>query len=124
MLLTGDIESEAEAGLLRAPETTLQSDVLLVPHQGSRTSSTPAFIERVEPRWAIVSAGYLNRYGHPHPDIVARYRAREIPFFNTAWSGGVTATVSRKGIEISGWRDVRPRYWLDRQLFAHGRETI
>lgn len=112
VLLTGDVESEAEAALLRAPAATLRSDVLQVPHQGSKTSSTPAFIDRVDPRWAIVAAGYLNRYGHPHPDVVARYRDRGIPFLNTAWSGAVIATLSRTGIEVRGWRDVRPRYWL------------
>lgn len=116
VLLTGDIESEAEADVLRDSGGSLPSDILLVPHQGSRTSSTRAFLDRVDPRWAIASAGYRNRYGHPHPDVVARYRARGISFFNTAWSGAVIATVSRSGIEVRRWRELRPRYWLDRQL--------
>lgn len=113
-LLTGDIEAEAEAALLRAPHARLQSDVLLVPHQGSNTSSTPAFVDRVDAQWAVVSAGYLNRYGHPHPDVVARYRERGVSLLNTAWSGAVIARVSRSGIRLVGWRDARPRYWLDR----------
>lgn len=124
VLLTGDIEAEAEAAVLRAPAATLRSDVLLVPHQGSKTSSSPALIERVAPRWAVVAAGYRNRYGHPHPEVVARYRKRGIPFINTAWSGAVITRVTRRGIEVSGWRDLRPRYWLDRQHSAHGDGTI
>lgn len=124
VLLTGDIEAETEALLARGTAATLRSDVLLVPHQGSITSSSARFIERVQPRWGIVSAGYLNRYGHPHPDIVARYRDRGIPLMNTASAGAVVARISRSGIELRGWREVRPRYWLDGQLSVHTVETI
>ena len=51
----------------------LRADVLVVPHHGSRTSSTPAFIAAVAPRIAIIAAGYRNRFGHPRAEIVARY---------------------------------------------------
>lgn len=112
-LLTGDIEAEAEAAMLEYPDVNLNSDVLLVPHQGSRTSSTPRFIDRVDPGWAVVAAGYRNRYGHPHPDVVRRYEEREIPFFNTAAAGAVIVRVSGNGIDVDRWRHRRPRYWLD-----------
>jgi competence protein ComEC len=114
VLLTGDIEAEAEYSLLRRRSARLNSDVLLVPHHGSATSSTEAFLDHVDPAWAIVSAGYVNRYGHPRPEIMERYRARRIETINTAASGAVTVEVRGEGIEVTGRRQTRPRYWLDR----------
>lgn len=67
----------------------LAADILVVPHHGSLSSSTPAFLNRVQPRYAIVSAGYANRFGHPHARVLARYEARRIPVLNTARSGAV-----------------------------------
>lgn len=124
VLLTGDIETEVEYSLQRRQDFNLQSDVLLVPHQGSATSSTSSFIDRVNPRWAIVAAGYVNRYGHPRPEIMARYRSRGIIVKNTARAGAVIARVSRDGIRVRGWRESRPRYWLDRDDLAHDRDAI
>ena len=74
LLLTGDIEAGQEAALLARAGATLQADVLLVPHHGSRTSSSAAFIEAVRPGVALVQAGYRSRYGHPAPAVLARYR--------------------------------------------------
>lgn len=122
-LLTADIEAQAESGLQRSPGRSLASDVLLVPHQGSATSSTPSFIDQVNPRWAIVSAGYLNRYGHPRPEIMARYRQRRIPTFDTASVGAVIVRFSRSGVKVEGWRRARPRYWLTRPP-PHSHDTI
>ena len=74
VLLTGDIEAAQEAALLqRAGSAALASTVLLVPHHGSRTSSTPAFIAAVAPATAVVQAAYRSRYGHPAPEVVRRY---------------------------------------------------
>jgi competence protein ComEC len=123
VLLTGDVEEDAEETLL-AGEGRLRSDVLLVPHQGSITSSTPDFIDRVDPSRAVVAAGYRNRYGHPHPCVVARYRARGIPFLNTAWHGAVIVRFTREGISMKGWRQLQPRYWLDDGAVAHADATI
>lgn len=124
VLLTGDIEARAEAALVRRDAMALSSDVLLVPHQGSATSSTPAFLDAVGPRWAIASAGYRNRYGHPSTEVMQRYRRRGIGTWNTAASGGVTATVSPSGITVSGWRERRPRFWLNRQQPPQADESI
>jgi competence protein ComEC len=76
-LLVGDIEQPQEAALL-ARGAPLAAQVLLVPHHGSRTSSSAAFLDTVRPRWALVQAGYRNRFGHPAPDVLARYFARGI----------------------------------------------
>jgi competence protein ComEC len=71
VLLAGDIDRRAEAGLRRLLDVPV--DVLLVPHHGSRTSSSPGFVRRTRPYFAWVSAGLDNAYGHPHPEVVARY---------------------------------------------------
>ncbi len=76
LLLTGDIERQQEAELLATSADALRGDVLLVPHHGSRTSSTAAFLDAVAPRVALVQAGYRNRFGHPVPEVVERLQAR------------------------------------------------
>ena len=75
LLLTGDIEAAQEAALLARAGPALRSQVLLVPHHGSRTSSTAAFIGAVAPGTAVAQAGYRSRFGHPAPEVEARYRA-------------------------------------------------
>ncbi len=75
LLLTGDIEAAQEAALVARLGRGLRSQVLLVPHHGSKTSSTQAFIEAVAPGTALVQAGYRSRFGHPAPEVVARFRA-------------------------------------------------
>ena len=72
MLLTGDIEAQAEASLVADYGPTLHAQVLLAPHHGSRTSSTPTFLTAVKPQWVLVSGGYRNRFGHPRAEIVAQ----------------------------------------------------
>lgn len=74
-LLAGDIEREQELRLAGRHGEALRADVLLVPHHGSRTSSTPLFLDAVKPRIAVVQAGYRNRFGHPAAEVVERYRA-------------------------------------------------
>lgn len=110
VLLTGDIESPQEAALL-ARGTPLASEVLLVPHHGSRTSSSEAFIDAVQPRLAVVQAAYRSRFGHPAPDIVARYEVRGIDVLRTDRCGAWT-------LEASGAshceRQVSRRYWHHR----------
>jgi len=68
----------------------VRSDVLIVPHHGSRTSSSAVLLEAVDPRIAVFQAGYRNRFGHPAPDVVARYLDRGISTRSTpdcgAWS--------------------------------------
>jgi competence protein ComEC len=77
-LLTGDIEREQEAALVAAAPQTLRSDLLVVPHHGSKTSSTAGFLGAVQPRIAVFQAGYRNRFGHPAAEVVERYRERGI----------------------------------------------
>jgi competence protein ComEC len=77
-LLTGDIERDQEIRLLREHTEALRADVLLVPHHGSKTSSSAAFLDVVHPRVAVFQAGHHNRYGHPADEVLERYRERGI----------------------------------------------
>jgi competence protein ComEC len=88
VLLTGDIERHAEAELLEQPGMA-RADILTVPHHGSRTSSTAAFVAATRPRWALVSAGHRNRWGFPKPDVVARWEAADAAVLNTAATGAI-----------------------------------
>ena len=88
-LLAGDIEQAQEARLVAAG-APLKADVLLVPHHGSKTSSSAGFLDAVQPRHALVQAGYRNRFGHPAQSVVDRYRERGIKIFESPQCGAMT----------------------------------
>lgn len=96
LLLTGDIEKGAEQGL-EAPA----SAVLKVPHHGSRSSSDPRFVALVSPRVAIVSAGRRNPFGHPHPEVVERYRRQGALVLRTDRDGAVTVSTDGNRVWVS-----------------------
>lgn len=104
-LLPGDIERLVERGL-DAP----QVDWLLVPHHGSATSSTAAFVAATRPRFAVVGARWDNRFGHPHRDVVARYRAAGAHLISTAVAGALRWHSARP-MEIEAQRCLRSPYW-------------
>jgi competence protein ComEC len=108
MLLTGDIERAAEASMLDQP---LKSDVMLVPHHGSRTSSSAEFIAAVAPRWAVVTVGYRSRFGHPSAEVLERYRAAGAAVRRTDLDGAVHILLETQGPRVIGEREARPRYW-------------
>lgn len=107
VLLTGDVEAAQEAALLRADAAALRSEVLLVPHHGSRTSSTAAFLDAVAPRVAVVQAAYRSRFGHPAPDVMARYAERGIAVVRSDRCGAWHWTAERAACE----RETSRRYW-------------
>lgn len=94
ILFAGDIESEAEDSLLDSDPHLLKADVLVVPHHGSRTSSTGPFLDAVSPSEALISAGFLNRYHHPHPEVIGRYEARSVKIYSTASQGAIEVVFS------------------------------
>lgn len=96
-LLTGDIERTAEAALVLAPET-LRCDVVKVAHHGSRTSSTESFIRAASPVYAIISVGQSSIYGHPHKEVLERWRAAGAQILITGRSG--TVTISTDGGDL------------------------
>jgi len=107
----GDIEREGEMQLLR--EHRVQpADIAVVPHHGSRTSSTPALIEAVHAGYALIGAGAGNRWGFPKPDVLARWRERGARTFVTASGGAISVTVGEQGVETPRLHRVtRRRYW-------------
>jgi len=112
-LLTGDIEARSEAVLLTEHADDLHASVLVVPHHGSRTSSTPAFVAAVAPHLAVVTAGYRNRFGHPRADVVARYERAGATLVRTDRDGAITVTLDGAPPTARAERDVRRRYWFD-----------
>jgi len=109
-LLTGDVEREGEAWLLDSNAAALASDVLVVPHHGSKTSSTPGFIDAVHPRFAVFQAGYRNHFGHPAPIVLARYEERGIARIDSPSCGAWTWRSESPGQGVCQ-RDADARYW-------------
>lgn len=119
VLLPGDIGRRDEADLVDAFGDALAADVLLAPHHGSGTSSSPAFIDAVRPRYVVFTAGYRNPFGHPRADVVARYAAAGAALLRSDRDGAVRIRLrANPGIEASAWRSERPRYWYARGAAA------
>ncbi len=114
LLLTGDISSKMEpqaaAALGPGPPP-----VMLVPHHGSKTSSSAAFIAAVRPRLAVVSAGWRNRFGHPKPEVLARYAEAHVPVSDTARQGAIPLDFPADAPprREPGWRQRQARYWRE-----------
>ena len=108
-LLVGDIERPQESRLV-AEAAALAADVLLVPHHGSKTSSSAGFLDAVSPRLALVQAGYRNRYGHPALEPMERYRARKITVLDSPHCGSMTWN-SAQPREVRCQRVEAMRYW-------------
>jgi competence protein ComEC len=111
-LLTGDLEARGERDLVRADPAALKSDVLLVPHHGSLTSSTPVFIAAVSPAIAVYTPGYRNRFGHPRAEVIARYAAAGVSTFRTDYDGALTFTFAPGTSHVPrAEREHDRRYW-------------
>jgi competence protein ComEC len=108
-LLVGDIEQAQEQALV-AGAAPLAADVLLVPHHGSKTSSSAPFLDAVQPRTALVQAGYRNRFGHPAPEVLGRYQERDIRVVESARCGAATWR-SVQPLQVRCERDAGRRYW-------------
>jgi competence protein ComEC len=113
-LLTGDIEARTEMELVHREPLRLRSDLLVVPHHGSKTSSTPSFIASVRPEVAAFTPGYLNRFNHPRPEIVERYRAAGALNYRTDYDGALTFTFAQGSSHVPRRERVEDaRYWRD-----------
>ncbi|MGH9905149.1 MAG: ComEC/Rec2 family competence protein, partial [Pyrinomonadaceae bacterium] len=102
VLMTGDVEKESEASLLSS-EVDLRSDVVKVPHHGSRTSSTDRFVAATKPAFAIFSVGRRSIFGHPHPEVVERWKASGAEVLTTGKSGMVTVTTDARDLRVESF---------------------
>jgi competence protein ComEC len=94
LLLTGDIEASAEEALSAHYGADLSALALTVAHHGSRTSSTEGFLRHVQPQYALLSLGYLNRFHFPAAEVTARYQSLGIPQWQTASSGAISLQIT------------------------------
>ncbi|KTD74712.1 DNA internalization-related competence protein ComEC/Rec2 [Legionella waltersii] len=97
ILLTGDIEAVAEDYLVRTYSNQLNSEVFIVPHHGSSTSSSYRFLLDVNPRYAIASLGFDNRFHFPHDKTTLKLKSLNIPFIRTDESGMVQIKLPKNG---------------------------
>ncbi len=111
VLLAADIEKASEHRLLQAHPDQLPATLLVVPHHGSGTSSTHEFVDAVHPRYAVITAGYRNRFGHPKDEVVERYRAAGSELLRSDDNGAILVDMDGAHFSVERYRDVHPRYW-------------
>jgi competence protein ComEC len=111
VLLTADIEKDSERRLLQLHGDKLAATLLVVPHHGSKTSSTPAFIAAVHPRYAVFTSGYRNRFGHPKAEVVERYRAAGCELLRSDQDGAVLVGMDAGHISVEPYRRTHAHYW-------------
>ena len=99
ILLTGDIEQAAERALIASPQQ-LRTDVVKVPHHGSKTSSTEGFVLATKPSFAIISVGRNSRFGHPHKEVVERWQSNSATVLTTGEYGTITITTDGHDLNL------------------------
>ena len=100
LLWPGDIEAIGE-NLLIAKNNNLSAQILKAPHHGSKTSSTPNFISRVNPKFVIYSTGVLNKYNFPHEEVKTRYQNHGAKSYDTAVNGEITIKIGANNLAVS-----------------------
>ncbi|HOP22238.1 MAG TPA: DNA internalization-related competence protein ComEC/Rec2 [Gammaproteobacteria bacterium] len=111
VLLTADIEVPVEYRLTHHLETAIASDVLIVPHHGSRTSSDLDFIQAVNPKFAINSSGFMNQFNHPHPQIKQIYLEKGIEFYDTQEKGRIEIKFLSEGVLVESYKGLKRNIW-------------
>ncbi len=102
-LFTGDLEAAGESAVLEA-SPNLSATVLKVPHHGSHTSSSPAFVEATHPKLAVISLGYRNRFHFPAPEVIDRYRSQGARVMRTDDDGAIEVDIGAMGDAVRTYR--------------------
>ena len=111
ILLVGDIEKNSEQRLLKLHAEQLPANLLVVPHHGSKSSSTIEFVGTVLPDYAVFTNGYRNRFGHPKEEIVQRYADSGAELLRSDEDGAVLVTMDAQGLSVERYRKTHQRYW-------------
>ncbi len=111
VLLTGDIEALAESWLTENYGNNLKAKVLIAPHHGSKTSSTLKFLQAIQPEYVLIPAGYRNQFGHPHQDVLVRYKQMKAKWLTSADSGAITINTRDGSWVVQSMRDKESKYW-------------
>jgi competence protein ComEC len=113
-LLAADIEAPVERTLLTRDRAALRAQILLVPHHGSKTSSTEPFLDSIEPSIAVFQVGYRNRFHHPYAGVYERYKARRIELSRSDDDGAARIDAGETTLSLERYRQTHRRYWMDR----------
>lgn len=111
ILLVGDIEKKSEQRLLQNHADKLSANLLVVPHHGSKSSSTPEFVAAVLPDYAVFTNGYRNRFGHPKAEVVQRYADSGAELLRSDADGAILVAMNAQGLQIERYRKTHQRYW-------------
>lgn len=111
VLLAGDIEKSSEARLLREHADKLPTSLLVVPHHGSKSSSSVEFVAATLPDHAVFTAGYRNRFGHPREEIVQRYADSGAELLRSDEDGAILVEMNAQGLQVERCRKTHRRYW-------------
>ncbi|WP_435626416.1 DNA internalization-related competence protein ComEC/Rec2 [Candidatus Ferrigenium straubiae] len=111
VLLAGDIEKESEARLIREHADRLSTSLLVAPHHGSRSSSSFDFVAATLPDYAVFTAGYRNRFGHPREEVLQRYADSGAELLRSDEDGAILVEMSAQGLEVERYRKTHRRYW-------------
>jgi competence protein ComEC len=114
VLLTGDIEAAAESWLVGVYGEQLKADVLIAAHHGSKTSSTPMFLQTVQPDYVLIPAGYRNQFGFPHQFVLKRYQGIKAKWLNVAEQGAIFVEADKESLAVQSMRAVESKYWNSR----------
>jgi competence protein ComEC len=111
IILSGDIEQAIESRLIRTLPDKLSAKLLIAPHHGSKTSSSPAFIDALAPEIVVFPVGYRNRFGFPKQDIISRYESRQVKILNTARDGALLFRFEDSEMIFNRYRYDNQRFW-------------